>query len=149
MAVVKVTESWKQLGGKVEGWPGVKPIIVGTPPASSASSSTWPRRTIAERVDRERRDNGGPGGRQLLGQRSDYLTCRNVHVLDPVGPTLFRVICEYSGMVSPFTQARSCATPACGTLRKSGTTRPANPIATRSGSASQGTRAISTTGFSR
>ena len=30
MAVVKVTESWKQSGAVIEGWPGVKPIIVGT-----------------------------------------------------------------------------------------------------------------------
>ena len=105
MAVVKVTESWKQPGAAVEGWPGVKPIIVGTHRRFSVKFDVASPNNQLNAVVANDGTTAVPAVGSYWGNGATYLTCRNVRCLDPIVPTLFPVICEYSGMLSPFTQA--------------------------------------------
>ncbi len=102
---VRVTESWKQGGASSDGIPGISPIRqtntrVFTVKFAGASIENA---LIAQRA------NDGTNAIPALGSMWDstapWLTCRRVHVLDPLGPTLFHLIAEYSGLANPFTQA--------------------------------------------
>ena len=105
MAVVKVTESWKQPSANVEGWPGVRPVIVGTHRIFTVKFSA--PSADNQRISLTANDGANfvPAVGSAWSDTVTYLTCRSVRSLDPIGPTLFRVICEYSGMLSPFAQA--------------------------------------------
>ena len=105
MAVVKVTESWKQPSANIEGWPGVRPVIVGTHRIFTVKFSA--PSADNQRISLTANDGANfvPAVGSAWSDNVTYLTCRSVRSLDPIGPTLFRVICEYSGMLSPFTQA--------------------------------------------
>jgi hypothetical protein len=105
MAVVKVTESWKQPSANIEGWPGVRPVIVGTHRIFTVKFSA--PSADNQRISLTANDGANfvPAVGSAWSDNVTYLTCRSVRSLDPIGPTLFRVICEYSGMLSPFAQA--------------------------------------------
>jgi hypothetical protein len=105
MAVVRVTESWKQQGASVEGWPGVKPIIVGTHRLFTVKFDVASPNNQLNALTSNDGTTAIPAVGSYWGNAATYLTCRRVQVLDPIGPTLYRVMCEYSGMLSPFTQA--------------------------------------------
>ena len=105
MAVVKVTESWKQPGASVEGWPGVKPVIVGTHRIFTVKFDSPSPNNQLNALTATDGATAVPAVGSYWSAGANYLTCRRIQSLDPVGPTLFRVICEYSGLVSPFTQA--------------------------------------------
>jgi len=105
MAVVKVTESWKQPGADIEGWPGVRPVVVGTHRIFTVKFDVASKDNQANALFANDGTTAVPPVGSYWDSAASYLTCRRVRCLDPIGPTLFRVICEYSGMASPFTQA--------------------------------------------
>ena len=92
MAVVKVTESWKQSGAAVEGWPGVKPIIVGTHRRFSVKFDVASPNNQLNAVVANDGTTAIPAVGSYWGNAATYLTCRRVQVLDPIGPTIYRVV---------------------------------------------------------
>jgi len=104
MAVVKVTESWKQLGSKVDGIPGITPLYVNATKVYSVKFDVAAEGNSLAALTANDGTTQVPGNGAFYSCGYNYLILRNVHVLEPVGPTLFRVVCEYSGLVNPFSQ---------------------------------------------